>query len=242
MQQYQKQNAMGGEQIYQILTKLDDYLSLYQQWGCEGIPRKEIDTHQSEAPLTLDAVQEQLSGCQRCKLHKGRTHIVFGEGNPQALLLFVGEGPGFYEDQQGRPFVGKAGELLTKMIQAIGLQREDVYITNIVKCRPPKNRDPEPDEIASCEPFLRRQIECIQPGLICALGRVAAQTLLQTTSSLSGLRGRFHQYHGITLLPTFHPAYLLRYPQDKRLAWKDLQMVQREYQHVCKSLETEENT
>lgn len=240
--QYTRQNGSAGEQIYQILTQLDDYLSLYQQWGCDGIPRKTIDAQQTQTLLTLDGLQKQLAGCQRCKLHTGRTSIVFGEGNPQAILMFIGEGPGFYEDQQGRPFVGKAGELLTKMIQAIGLQREDVYITNIVKCRPPQNRDPESDEIAACESFLQRQIEIIHPRLICALGRVAAQTLLHTTTPISHLRGRFYDYHGTKLLPTFHPAYLLRNPQDKRLAWEDLQMVQREYTQIDKSLVTEENT
>ena len=134
--QHTREPQGAGSQIYQILTQLDDYLSLYQQWGYDGIPRKSLAIHHVPPLFTLDALQAELTGCQRCKLHTGRTHIVFGEGNPQALLLFIGEGPGYYEDQQGRPFVGKAGELLTKMFQAIGLRREDVYITNIVKCRP----------------------------------------------------------------------------------------------------------
>lgn len=231
----------SGSQIFQILTELSDYLDLYRQWGFEGIPCKK----EFQAPQDLPALEKlriELAGCQRCKLSHGRTHIVFGEGNPRATLMLIGEAPGAEEDRLGRPFIGKSGELLTRMLQAIGLHREDVYITSIVKCRPPQNRDPEPDEIAMCLPFLRRQIEYIQPRIICALGRVAAQTLLDTTTPISKLRGRFHDYHGIKLMPTFHPAYLLRNPQDKRLAWEDLQRVQQEYEKVDKSLVAEENT
>jgi DNA polymerase len=163
-------------------------------------------------------------------LHQGRTHIVFGEGNPTADLVFIGEAPGYYEDQQGIPFVGEAGSLLTRIIEAIGLRRDEVYITNVVKCRPPQNRDPEPEEIATCQPFLRQQIELIQPNIICALGRFAAQTLLDTSMPISKLRGQFHEYYGIPLMPTYHPAYLLRNPGDKRLVWHDKQMVQQRYQ------------
>jgi DNA polymerase len=144
--------------------------------------------------------------------------------------MFIGEAPGYYEDQQGEPFVGEAGELLTRIIQAIGLRREDVYIANIIKCRPPNNRDPEPDEIAQCEPFLLRQLEVIQPKIICALGRFAAQTLLKSNTAISRLRGKFYEYHGIKVMPTFHPAYLLRHPEDKRLVWQDMQMIQQEYE------------
>lgn len=230
-----------GSQIFQILTQLSDYLDLYRQWGIDGIPWKQEYQAPQHLPA-LETLRAELAGCQRCKLSHGRTHIVFGEGNPQATLMLIGEGPGAEEDRQGRPFVGKSGELLTRMIQAIQLRREDVYITSIVKCRPPQNRDPEPDEITACTPFLRRQIECIQPRIICALGRVAAHTLLETTTPISQLRGRFHDYHGIQLMPTFHPAYLLRNPQDKRLAWEDLQRVQQEYEKVDKSLAGEENT
>ena len=222
-----------GERFFSILTQIDDYIHLYKNLGFDGVPPYSLDERlpQQSDPLddTLENIREQLNGCQRCKLSRGRTQLVFGEGHPSADLVFIGEGPGYYEDQQGKPFVGKAGELLTRIIQAIGLYREYVYIANIVKCRPPNNRDPEPDEIAACEPFLLRQLEMIQPKIICALGRVAAQALLKTTTPISKLRGRFHDYHGIKLMPTYHPAYLLRNPQDKRLVWEDMQMIQRQY-------------
>lgn len=179
---------------------------------------------------TLQEVRETLGECTRCKLHKGRKHIVFGVGNPQADLVFVGEGPGAEEDEQGEPFVGRAGQLLTRMIEAMGLTREEVYIANIIKSRPPANRAPEPDEIASCEPFLIGQLKAIQPKLICALGSVAAQTLLKTKEPISKLRGRFLDYHGIPLLPTFHPAYLLRNPHEKKTAWEDLKLLKQAYE------------
>ena len=219
-----------GTQFLQILTQVHDYVCLYQQFGFEGLTRHRVDGHSQPQAQTLESIWNDLEGCQRCKLHIGRTHIVFGMGNPQADLLFIGEAPGYDEDQQGKPFVGKAGELLTRIIEAIGLRRDDVYIANIIKCRPPRNRDPEPDEIAQCQPFLRQQLEVIQPKIICALGRIAAQTLLNTPSSISRLRGRWYDYHGIKLMPTYHPAYLLRNPQDKRLVWKDMQKVQQEYE------------
>jgi DNA polymerase len=150
---------------------------------------------------------------------------VFGAGNPEADLVFVGEAPGEEEDLQGKPFVGKAGQLLTKMIQAMGLARDEVYIANIIKCRPPRNRNPMPDEIESCEPFLVAQLNAIRPRTICALGTFAAQTLLRTQEKISRLRGRFHDYHGIPVMPTYHPAYLLRNPEDKRLVWEDMQKI-----------------
>jgi DNA polymerase len=153
---------------------------------------------------------------------------VFGVGNPAAEIMFVGEGPGADEDQQGEPFVGKAGQLLTKMIEAMGFRREDVYIANVVKCRPPGNRNPEPDEIAACEPFLRAQIAAISPKVIVALGKFAAQTLLRDTTPISKLRGRWSSYEGVKLMPTFHPAYLLRSPEEKKKAWEDLQLVMKE--------------
>lgn len=173
----------------------------------------------------LDQIASELSGCQRCKLCQKRTHIVFGEGNPQARLAFVGEGPGEQEDRQGRPFVGKAGQLLDRMIQAMGLQRQDVYICNVVKCRPPMNRNPEPDEVASCSPFLYRQLDAIRPEVIVALGKFAAQTLLQTERRISELRGKIFKYPHLEqtkLIPTFHPSFLLRNPAAKREAWDDL--------------------
>ncbi len=219
-----------GKQFFHILTQVYEYLTFFQELGIDGMPRQSMQGSSHAQIPTLETVWEELRGCQRCKLHTDRTHIVFGAGNPRADLVFVGEGPGYHEDQQGKPFVGKAGELLTRIIEAIDLRREDVYITNIVKCRPPHNRDPQADEIAMCETFLRKQIEIIQPKVICALGRCAAQTLLNTTTPISKLRGRFHNYHGITLMPTYHPAYLLRYPQDKRLVWEDMKMVKKAYE------------
>jgi DNA polymerase len=179
--------------------------------------------------VTLADVRAELGDCSRCKLHSKRTHIVFGTGNPKAKLVFVGEGPGRDEDLQGEPFVGQAGKLLTRIIEAIQLTREEVYIANIIKCRPPENRNPEPDEIASCEPFLIKQLEVIQPKLICALGTFAAQTLLKSTEKISALRGRFHSYQGILLMPTYHPAFLLRNPNFKRDVWEDVKKIKAEY-------------
>lgn len=176
----------------------------------------------------LSDIREEMGDCQRCKLAPTRTHLVFGTGNPDAELLFIGEGPGRDEDLQGEPFVGRAGQLLTKMIGAMGLSREKVYIANIIKCRPPHNRNPEEDEIAACRPFLEKQIAAIQPKVICALGTFAAQTLLETTTTISRLRGRFHDLHGTKVLPTFHPAYLLRNPAEKRRVWEDLQKIMAE--------------
>ncbi len=180
----------------------------------------------SEALL---AVREELGDCTRCQLHGGRTTLVFGVGNPRAELMFVGEGPGGEEDRQGEPFVGRAGQLLTRMIRAMGFERRDVYIANVVKCRPPHNRDPEPDEIEACEPFLKAQIAAIGPKVIVALGRFAVQTLLRDGSPISRLRGRWREYQGVRLMPTFHPAYLLRNPSDKAKAWQDLQLVMKEF-------------
>jgi DNA polymerase len=173
----------------------------------------------------LEAVRLALGDCTRCRLSETRRHIVFGEGNPKARLLFVGEGPGRDEDIQGRPFVGAAGQLLTKIIQAMGLSRKEVYIANIIKCRPPQNRNPLPEEIETCFPFLQRQIDAIRPEVICALGKFAAQTLLQTETPISRLRGRFHDYRGTALMPTFHPAYLLRNAERKRDTWQDVQKI-----------------
>ena len=176
----------------------------------------------------LLAIRRELGDCTRCKLAGGRTHLVFGVGNPAAELMFVGEGPGADEDQQGEPFVGKAGQLLTKMIEAMGFRRDEVYIANVVKCRPPENRNPEPDEIEACEPFLRAQIGAIRPRVIVALGKFAAQTLLRDPTAISRLRGGWREYEGVRLMPTFHPAYLLRSPGEKAKAWEDLKLVVQE--------------
>jgi DNA polymerase len=176
----------------------------------------------------LLAIREELGDCRRCKLAGGRTTLVFGVGNPAAEVMFVGEGPGADEDLQGEPFVGKAGQLLTRMIEAMGYRREEVYIANVVKCRPPGNRNPEPDEIEACEPFLRRQIEAVGPRVIVALGKFAAHTLLGTSIPITKLRGQWSSYAGVRLMPTFHPAYLLRSPDEKAKAWADLQLVMAE--------------
>jgi len=175
----------------------------------------------------LDGVRRELGDCARCPLHRSRKHLVFGEGSARARLVFVGEAPGEEEDRQGRPFVGRAGQLLTKIINAMGLERGEVYICNILKCRPPGNRNPQEDEIAACEPFLVKQIEAIDPEIICALGTFAAKTLLRTEAPISAIRGRFHDYHGRRLMPTYHPAYLLRNPDAKKLVWEDVQKIMR---------------
>ncbi len=173
----------------------------------------------------LAAIRADIGDCTRCKLHTGRRHIVFGVGNPHAELMFVGEAPGADEDMKGEPFVGRAGQLLTKIIEAMGLKREDVYIANVIKCRPPENRNPEPDEVGTCEPFLFRQIDVIKPKVVVALGKFAAQGLLRTLDPISRLRGRVFDYRGAKLIPTFHPAYLLRNPSSKREVWEDMKLV-----------------
>jgi len=178
---------------------------------------------------SLEALRSAIGDCQLCKLCSGRTNLVFGVGNPHAKLMFVGEGPGRDEDLQGEPFVGRAGQLLTDIItKGMGMQRSDVYIANVVKCRPPENRNPEPDEVAACEPFLKKQIDLIRPEIIVALGKFAVQTLLHSKLPISRLRGNWHSYLGIKLMPTFHPAYLLRNPADKKLVWEDIKKVIKE--------------
>ena len=183
---------------------------------------------------SLEQIRENLGDCKRCKLAPSRRNIVFGSGNPAADLMFVGEAPGADEDDQGLPFVGRAGQLLTKIIASIGMKREDVYICNILKCRPPGNRNPEPDEIASCEPFLLRQIASVKPKVICALGTFGTQTLLHTREPISRVRGHFIDFHGAKLLATFHPAYLLRNPNEKRKVWEDVQKI-RDYLNSLRS-------
>ncbi len=178
---------------------------------------------------SLEELRAEIGDCRRCKLCQGRTKIVFGVGNPRAELVFVGEGPGRDEDLKGEPFVGRAGQLLTEIItKGMKMRREEVYIANVVKCRPPENRNPESDEIAACEPFLVKQLDLIKPRIIVALGTFAAQTLLKSKTPISRLRGVWHTYQGIKLMPTLHPAYLLRNPNDKRLVWQDIQAVLRE--------------
>lgn len=186
----------------------------------DGAPRASGDP-----AARLQQVRTNLGECTRCKLHRGRDSIVFGQGSAEAELVFVGEGPGAEEDKQGLAFVGAAGELLTKMIEAMGYTREKVYICNIVKCRPPGNRDPETDEVEACEPFLKDQLDAIRPRVIVTLGKVAVQTLLRSTTPVSRLRGHWTEYQGIDLMPTFHPAYLLRNASAKRQVWDDLKSV-----------------
>jgi len=220
--------------------EIADHLRFYQDLGVAGVSRDPAWRRRQEsaggkgAPgvdgdrsRILALLKDEIGpACTRCKLHTlGRKQVVFGVGNPNAELMFVGEGPGADEDEQGEPFVGRAGQLLTKIIEAIGLRRDEVYIANVIKCRPPGNRNPEPDEVASCQPFLFRQIDAIQPKVIVALGKFAAQCLLQTTDPITRIRGRSYTYRGATLIPTFHPAYLLRNPSSKREVWEDMKKV-----------------
>lgn len=215
-----------------VRDQLAEHLRFAAELGVAGIARDSAWRPQADPPAVvkggaaaLDAVRVDLGECTRCKLHTlGRKQIVFGVGNPTADLMFVGEAPGADEDLKGEPFVGRAGQLLTKIIEAIGLAREDVYIANIIKCRPPQNRNPDPDEVETCEPFLFQQIDIIQPKVVVALGTFAARTLLRTMDPISRLRGRIHEYRGAKLIPTFHPAYLLRNPSSKREVWEDMKL------------------
>jgi DNA polymerase len=198
----------------------------------ENMPKAKTNTQAptlppvlNDKPSALKLIREDIGDCTRCRLHKGRTNLVFGVGNVNADLMFVGEGPGADEDAQGEPFVGRAGQLLNNMISAMGIKREDVYIANVVKCRPPSNRTPEKDECDTCSPFLMRQIDIIKPKVIVALGAVAAKNLLAVNDSMTNLRGRWYDFRNSKLLATYHPAYLLRDPRQKKEAWKDLQMV-----------------
>lgn len=214
------------QELGQIIAQLKEHLKYQKRLGIQTF----LSQQEPKLPRTLDEIREEIGNCTRCRLHEGRTHLVFGEGNPHALLVFVGEAPGRDEDLQGKPFVGRAGELLTRIIEAIDLTRREVYITNILKCRPPQNRDPKPDEIKTCLPFLLKQLEVIRPKIICAMGTFAAQTLLGTENKISALRGHFYNYGGAKLMPTYHPAFLLRNPQFKRDVWKDMKMINEEYQ------------
>jgi DNA polymerase len=224
--------------------ELADHLKYFEEIGVDGISRdpkwRQRDA-EGQAQVTdsvvsgvsridsdsLDLIKADIGpDCRRCKLcTMGRSQIVFGVGNPKARLMFVGEGPGEEEDKRGEPFVGRAGQLLTKIIEAIGLTRDQVYIANVIKCRPPGNRNPEPDEVAQCEPYLFRQIDVIQPRVIVPLGKFAAQSLLKTLDPITRLRGRQFDYRGAALIPTFHPAYLLRNPSSKREVWEDMKKV-----------------
>jgi len=206
------------------------YLKYLKSIGIEYV--EPARTAENAATKEIASLAEEVAGCKSCVLHQTRTQTVFGAGSPSAGIMFVGEAPGADEDKQGEPFVGRAGKLLTKMIEAIGFRRKDVYIANVLKCRPPQNRDPRPEEVAACEHFLVRQIKLIKPLVICALGAHAAKTLLQTDDSIGKLRGRFFDYHGVPLIPTYHPAFLLRSSQSKKAAWEDLQKLRDRYHEL----------
>jgi uracil-DNA glycosylase len=213
---------MAHEELVQQLEFLRDI----------GLDRVDVRTSQpvvvEPSSETLEAIRADIGDCQRCKLAPTRTNIVFGSGNPNAELVFVGEAPGFDEDEQGLPFVGAAGQLLTKIIESTGVKREETYICNILKCRPPDNRNPDPDEVAQCSPFLKRQLAAIKPKIVCCLGKFSAQYLLQSTDSITRLRGRFHDIDGMRVIATFHPAYLLRSPEKKREVWDDMKAIRSE--------------
>jgi DNA polymerase len=244
------------DELLALTRQLKEHVAWLERGGVAGLPKGQAPLAVSHKPLAraagapttapnaaaaipvaptggtgaagLQAIREDLGDCQRCKLKDKRTNIVYGVGNPDAPLVFVGEAPGADEDRTGEPFVGAAGQLLTKMIEAMGLGRDDVYICNILKCRPPGNRNPEPDEIEQCEPFLKRQLAAIRPRMIVALGKFAAQCLLRSDAPISRLRGSWKEYEGIPLMPTYHPAFLLRTPSAKREVWSDLQQVMAE--------------
>lgn len=241
---------MSSNEFYETARALENYLRFCKEIGIGELPAglatggTEIadaekngtalshdrrEPRGSSAVQTLSEIREELGDCTRCRLCETRKSIVFGEGNPKARLVFVGEGPGRDEDIQGRPFVGRAGQLLTRIIQAMKLERKDVYICNVVKCRPPGNRNPEPDEVASCEPFLTKQIESINPEVIVSLGSVATGLMLKLKNFKMGqLRGTFHQYGNSKLMITYHPAALLRNPSFKKPVWEDMKLVMRE--------------
>lgn len=218
-----------ADKLQQLASMAKERLNHLQASKITYLPKKTklplAQEKLSKAEQLRKLKEEVIGDCQRCKLYKTRNKLVFGSGSPDAQLVFVGEAPGADEDLTGEPFVGRAGKLLTKMIEAMGYTREQVYICNVVKSRPPENRNPEPDEVEACEPFLKAQLAIIKPKCIVALGRYACQSLLRTEETMSTIRGRWAEYEGIPLMPTFHPAYLLRNPPKKREVWEDLQQV-----------------
>lgn len=228
------QQQQAVEVVTPTVTEVDDSPSQNSpsETGIEAAPLHQETSQAAVDVSTLDwdGLRNIVSQCQLCELNKTRTQAVFGVGNPQAEVMLIGEAPGAEEDKQGEPFVGRAGQLLNAMLKAVGFEREQVYIANILKCRPPQNRDPSPEEAAQCWPYLKRQIELVQPRVILALGRIAAQRLLQTNTSLARLRGKQHFLEDITVpvIVTYHPAYLLRAPQEKRKSWEDLQFLMRQ--------------
>jgi uracil-DNA glycosylase len=245
-------SGSGREELREMVVAVRRHVQRQQRAGIRLLPRARSTNRKAEEAASgallgelegnlfsdyaaayqaksLEGLRAAIGDCRRCKLWPGRTHLVFGVGNPRAKVMFVGEGPGRDEDLQGEPFVGRAGQLLTDIItKGMGLKRSDVYIANVVKCRPPENRNPEPDEVESCEPFLKKQIDLIRPKVIVALGKFAVQSLLKSKVPITRLRGVWQDYHGIRLMPTFHPAYLLRNPGDKKLVWEDIKKVLQE--------------
>ncbi|AEB10141.1 uracil-DNA glycosylase [Desulfobacca acetoxidans] len=241
-------SATAQEELHRLTVTLKEYVRYQQRLGLrlvehiskpivaepvvksESIPAPELTLQPaSEVPpqevITLEEVRAELGDCQRCKLWRTRTHLVFGAGDPHARLVFIGEAPGEAEDRQGEPFVGRAGQLLNRLLSKLEISRQEVYITNINKCRPPNNRTPEADEIAACRPFLWKQLQAIRPQVIVTLGAVAIHALLETKAPLNRLRGHWQQWRGIAVMPTFHPSYLLRVPQERVKTWEDMQQV-----------------
>ena len=240
---------MSREALSAVVSTVQDYVRYLQRLGMTEFPmgrvaaaavppvagllpavadgQPPVTTAEVPAALRLQQLAERFHDCRQCRLHQGRKQVVFGTGDPQAALVFVGEAPGEEEDRQGEPFVGAAGQLLNRIIEAIGLRRNQVYLLNVVKCRPPGNRNPLPDELAACRPILEAELACLKPQVVCALGNFAAQALLQTEERISRLRGRFHTLGDIQVMPTYHPAYILRNPQSKRAVWDDMQHIQR---------------
>jgi DNA polymerase len=217
-------------ELQELVEGLSVWLRYQRRLGWRGLPGQVAvppreETEPEEKILSLEEIRAAMGDCRRCKLYAGRTHLVFGEGDPNARLMFVGEAPGAEEDQQGVPFVGAAGQLLNNLLSKLGLRREEVYIANLIKSRPPHNRDPEPDEIAACRPFLEQQIKAIRPRVIVILGRIAAHALLGTKEPLTRLRGHWQRYLDLRVMPTFHPSYLLRAPQERHKTWADMQQV-----------------
>jgi DNA polymerase len=218
-----------NDELQEIIGAIKSYIELERESGMEELLSTEETTSLTKGGVRqdLEALRREVLKCRSCDLAKTRLNVVFGSGNPKADLMFIGEAPGFDEDRQGLPFVGRAGALLTKIIEAMGLRREDVYIANVLKCRPPNNRPPLPDEMLACQKNVKRQVAIIKPKVICTLGKFASQTILKSMAPISKLRGNFYEYEGIKVMPTFHPAYLLRNPEDKKLVWQDMKKIRK---------------
>jgi uracil-DNA glycosylase family 4 len=220
-----------GAELRELVDSLSGWLRYQRRLGWRGLPAEAAPsppaerTPPAEKIPTLEEIRQEMGRCKRCKLYRGAKNLVFGEGSPSARLMFIGEAPGAEEDLQGRPFVGAAGQLLNNLLNKLGLEREEVYITNVVKSRPPENRDPLPEEIEACLPYLKMQIVAIRPQVIVTLGRVAAQALLGTKEPVTRIRGQWRRYDHIRVMPTFHPSYLLRFPQERHKTWEDMQRV-----------------